>query len=274
MSFLRKYQPIIIVCALVVIFLITLTLISKSSLESGFLRRLVVEIVVPLENAVNSSSDRVGRAWQRYIFLVGLEDENRRLKREVAELTGRMNEYHEAYLESSRLKKLLDLTERTGLDTMAAKVVGRERVSVFKTILINKGSSDGLKIGLSVMAPEGAVGRIVDVSWNISKVLLLSDYNSNIDALVQSVRAHGILQGAGNDGCVLKYVQRSEDVRVGDAVICSGLAGVFPKGLLLGTVIGVNREQTELFQKITVAPAVNVSKVEEVMVILKKTETE
>jgi len=273
MSFLRKYQPIIVVCALIIIFLITLSLISKSSLESGFLRRLVVEIVVPLENVVNSSIDRVGRAWQHYIFLVGLENENRRLKRQIAELTGRVNEYHEAYLESGRLKKLLDLTERTGLDTVAAKVVGRERISVFKTVLINKGSFDGLRIGLAVMAPEGAVGRIVDVSWNVSRVLLLSDYNSNIDALIQSVRAQGILQGAGNDGCVLKYVQRSEDVRVGDAVICSGLAGVFPKGLLLGMVTGVNKEKTELFQKINVVPAVNVAKVEEVMVILKKTET-
>jgi rod shape-determining protein MreC len=154
--------------------------------------------------------------------------------------------------------------------TIAARVIGRERSSIFKTILLDKGSSNGLKVGLPVVAVGGVVGRIIDVSWNVSKVLLFIDYNSNIDALVQNARAQGILQGSGSKGCVLKYVQRLENVNVGDAVVSSGLAGVFPKGLLLGTVISVDKEETSLFQKISVAPSVDVSKLEEVLVIVKK----
>ncbi len=229
----------------------------------------MLEVVIPVEDFVNTSIDSVGKAWNRYIFLVGLEEENRKLNKEVSSLKGEINACREACFECDRLKKLLAMRESSGFETIAAKVVGRERSSVFKTILINRGSSDGLTVGLPVLAFEGVAGRIIDVSWNVSTVLLLIDYNSNIDALVQSVRAQGILQGSGREGCTLKYVQRLEEVKAGDPVICSGLAGVFPKGLLLGTVVSVDREKTSLFQKIQVVPAVDVAKLEEVLVILK-----
>lgn len=269
MSFPAKYQSIIIALILIIIFLLTVSFIVKPSGKTGFFRKLVLEVVIPLEDLVNTSIDSVGRAWNRYIFLVGLEEENRKLKKEVSSLTSKINASNETCLECNRLRKLLALRESSSFETIAAKVVGRERSFAFKTILINRGSSDGLTVGLPVLAFEGVAGRIIDVSWNVSTVLLLVDYNSNIDALVQSVRAQGILQGSGRGGCILKYVQRSEEIKAGDSVICSGLAGVFPKGLLLGTIVSVDREETSLFQKIQVVPAVDVAKLEEVLVILK-----
>jgi rod shape-determining protein MreC len=201
---------------------------------------------------------------------VGLEEENKKLKKKISSLASEVRTYSETHLECMRLRKLLNLQESFQSQTIAARVIGRERSSIFKTILLDKGSSNGLKVGLPVVAVGGVVGRIIDVSWNVSKVLLFIDYNSNIDALVQNARAQGILQGSGNKGCVLKYVQRLENVNVGDAVVSSGLAGVFPKGLLLGTVVSVDKEETNLFQKIRVAPSVDVSKLEEVLVIVKR----
>lgn len=150
--------------------------------------------------------------------------------------------------------------------------MGGSRSSVFKTILINRGTRDGLKEGCPVLTDEGVVGRIVETSWNVSRVLLLIDNNSNIDALVQESRAQGILQGRGADGCILKYVQSSEEVREGDSVISSGLAGVFPKGLLLGVVRKVEKEPFGLFQDIQVSPSVDLLKLEEVVVILSDKE--
>lgn len=270
MPFPNKYRSIIIASILVVIIFIVLSIVLKSSGETSFFRKIVLEIVVPSENVINSVLEDIHDGWGRYIFLVGLEEENKKLKKKISSLASEVRTYSETHLECMRLRKLLNLQESFQSQTIAARVIGRERSSIFKTILLDKGSSNGLKVGLPVVAVGGVVGRIIDVSWNVSKVLLFIDYNSNIDALVQNARAQGILQGSGSKGCVLKYVQRLENVNVGDAVVSSGLAGVFPKGLLLGTVISVDKEETSLFQKISVAPSVDVSKLEEVLVIVKK----
>lgn len=272
MPFPNKYRSAIIVSIFVVIIFIVLSLILKSSDETSFFRKVVLEIVVPLENVVNSAFDGVHKGWKRYIFLVGLEEENKRLQKKVSSLTSEIRTYSETHLECMRLRKLLNLQDRFQSRTIAARVIGRDRSSIFKTIFLDKGTSDGLKAGLPVVAVGGVVGRIIDASWNVSKVLLFIDYNSNIDALVQNVRAQGILQGSGDKGCILKYVQRLENVNVGDAIVTSGMAGVFPKGLLLGTVISVDKVETNLFQKISVEPSVDVSKLEEVLVIVKKEE--
>jgi len=270
MPFPNKYRSIIIASILVVIIFIALSSILKSSGETSFFRQVVLEIVVPLENVVNSALNGIYKGWNRYIFLVGLEEENKKLKKKVSSLTSEVRTYSGTHLECMRLRKLLNLQESFQSQTIAARVIGSDRSSIFKTILLDKGKFEGLKVGLPVIAIGGVVGRIIDVSWNVSKVLLFIDYNSNIDALVQNVRAQGILQGSGNKGCILKYVQRLENVNIGDAVVSSGLAGVFPKGLLLGTVISVDKAETSLFQKISVAPSVDVSKLEEVLVIVKK----
>jgi rod shape-determining protein MreC len=110
------------------------------------------------------------------------------------------------------------------------------------------------------------VGRVIETSWHASRVLILIDENSNIDALIQRSRAQGILQGAGSAGCNLKYISRAENVQTGDVVLSSGLAGVFPKGLLLGVVTGTSGGEGGLFQKIDVAPAVDFGRLEEVLI--------
>ena len=151
---------------------------------------------------------------------------------------------------------------------MVARVIDNDRTTLFKTLLINKGTADGLRVGLPVLADRGVVGRIIETSWHASRVLLMIDENSNIDALIQRSRAQGILQGAGSAGCNLKYISRVEDVQAGDVILSSGLAGVFPKGLLLGVVTGASRREGGLFQKIDVAPAVDFGRLEEVLALV------
>ncbi len=270
MSFHRKYRSFIIVSILAFIFLIILSLLFKPSGETSFLKKLVFETVAPLEHIVNVSIHGINTIWHRYIFLVGLEEEDRKLRKRLALLAGQVNACKEAQLECERLKQLMGIRQMLDVPTLSARVVGRERSSLFKTVLINRGSLDGVTAGAPVLTHEGIVGRVTDVSWNVSTVLLLIDYNSNIDALVQDVRAQGILQGAGSMECVLKYVQRLEKVKAGDLVISSGLAGVFPKGLPLGTIMSIDREKAGLFQRIRVIPTVDVSKLEEVLVALRK----
>jgi rod shape-determining protein MreC len=263
----RKYRSIAVAAVLLIISLTVLSFSAIRLSETGFLRKMVLEAAAPVEDTINISLQNLHDVWKRYLFLVGLEDENRRLRKQNADLTEQLNRYREGSLEAMRLQKLLDLREGFPLRTVAARVIDRNRSSLFKTLLINKGTADGLRVGLAVLSDQGVVGRIIETSWHASRVLLLIDGNSNIDGLIQRSRAQGILQGAGSAGCSLKYISRAEEVLAGDVVISSGLSGVLPKGLLLGVVTGASRKEGGLFQKIDVAPAVDFEKLEEVLAL-------
>jgi rod shape-determining protein MreC len=267
----KKYQSVVVA---VILLLVSLTILSYSAVrlsETGLLRKVVLEMAAPVEDAINISLKSLHDTWKRYLFLVGLGDENRRLRRSMAILSEQLNDYREGYLEGIRLQKLLDIKGSLGYRIVAARVIDNDRTSLFKTLLINKGTAEGLRVGLAVLADQGVVGRIIETSWHASRVLLMLDENSNIDALIQRTRAQGILQGAGAAGCNLKYISRAEEVQPGDVVLSSGLAGVFPKGLLLGVVTGVSRKEGGLFQRIDVAPAVDFGKLEEVMALITDT---
>jgi len=263
----KKYQTITVASILIIASLIILSISLQRPGETGFFRKLVLEIASPLIRGINASIDTVGNVWKQYIFLVGLEKENRILKTKIAHLTKEMNEYKELHLEALRLRDLMALKEHHRFNTVTARVIDRENAYVFKTILISKGTSDGISIGLPVVSAEGVVGRIVETSWNVSRVLLITDYNSNIAAIVQGSRVQGALQGGSSMGCSLKYVERSEEIRVGERLMTSGLGGNFPKGLILGTVLSVDRRGSGLFQNVEILPAVHFSRLEEVMVI-------
>jgi rod shape-determining protein MreC len=264
----RKYQPSVVAAILLIISLAVISYSATRLSETGFLRKMVLDAAAPVEDAINVSLKGLHDAWKRYIFLVGMGDENRRLLRENAVLNEQLNHYREGYIEGVRLRKLLDLKEILSSRVVAARVIDRSRASLFKTILIDKGTADGLRVGLPVVSEQGVVGRIIETAWHASQILLLIDENSNIDALIQRSRAQGILQGAGSAGCNLKYISRVEEVQVGDVVLSSGLAGVFPKGLLIGVITGVSRKGEGLFQKIDVAPAVDFGKLEEVLALI------
>lgn len=229
---------------------------------------LVLEAAAPLQRGINASVDGLSDAWRRYIFLIGLQEENRRLEEKISRLTQELIRYREGYLEGLRLRKLLEMKERIHHRTVTARVIDRNPGAIFKTLVIDRGSSQGVRTGLPVVSDQGLVGKVIETSFYVSRVLLIIDETSNIDVLVQGSRAQAILQGAGAAGCILKYVPKIETVQAGDPVITSGLSGIFDKGLLIGTVKSINRGESSLFHKIEVSPAVNFAKLEEVLVIL------
>jgi rod shape-determining protein MreC len=267
MFFLRKYKTAILIIALLAIALMMLSVNLKYGAERGFFSKIVLQAVAPVQKGLNASIKSIRDAWLRYIFLVGSEEENKNLKKKINELKSVIISYQEGYLEAQRLKKLLSLTDDYNYNFIPARVIGREQAALSKTILINKGTVQGLKAGMPVVVPPGLIGRLVDVSWHASKVLLFIDENSNIDAIVQRTRMQGIISGAGSRGLILKYISKTQDVQEGDVIVSSGMGGVFPKGLLIGQVSHVDRLEASLFLKINVAPFVDFSKLEEVLVL-------
>lgn len=269
MIFFKRYKTLVAAFCLIVTSLLILTYNVKQPSPS-FIRRLIIEISSSLEFGVTSTVSIIDRYWHRYFFLVGLEDENRRLKEQNAQLLSELIKYQEGYFEGRRLQSLLDLKKDINLPALGAQVINKSKSGLFKTITINRGTSGGLRAGLPVIASRGIIGRITECTWHSSRVLLIIDENSNVDALIQRTRTQGILQGAGFAGCNMKYILKTEDVRKGDLVISSGMGGIFPKEFLLGIVTKVEKGKSGLFQKIEVAPTADFSKLEEVLVLLSE----
>jgi rod shape-determining protein MreC len=267
MFLLRKYKTAIFVVTLLVLALIMFSYNLKYGADGNFFRKIVLEMVAPAQKVLSSSVKSVNDAWLRYVLLVGIEEENKNLKNKINELKAALILYQEGYLEAQRLRKLLDIKDDYNYHFVSARVIGKEQAALSKTILINKGAAHGLKTGMPVIAPPGLIGRLVDVSWHVSKVLLFIDESSNVGAIVQRTRTQGVVSGAGPRGLILKYISKTQDVKEGDVIVSSGMGGVFPKGLLIGQVSHVDRQNSGLFLKINIAPFVDFSKLEEILIL-------
>ncbi len=268
MSIPKKYRPVAIFILFIAFSVIILILSTKMPSDTVYPRRFILDVTAPVERLIRIPLDKTINVWNRYLFLVGLGDENLRLKKENDRLKNQLLKYQEGYLEGLRLQKLLTLKDRSDYVFTTARVIEIDQKSLIKMILINKGTSHGISKGLPVMNDQGVIGRVIETSWHVSRVLLISDGNSNIDALVQGTRVQGMLQGSGTMRCILKYIAKTEDVKAGDLVVSSGMTEVFPKGLLLGTVIRADKKESGLFQRIEVVPAVDFTRLEEVLVLM------
>jgi rod shape-determining protein MreC len=265
--FFKNYRTVIFVGAVILAALILLSYSLKYDSGTSVVKKLVLEAAAPVQKFFNASIEGVENAWVRYIHLVGLEEDNQNLKNKIAGLQAELILYKEGYQEAQRLKKLLSLQEDHQYNFTAARVIGKEQAALSKTLWINKGSAHGLTSGMPVLVPPGLIGRLTDVSWHSSKVLLLIDENSNVDVLIQRTRVQGIVRGAGSHGCVVRYISKIQDVKEGDVVVTSGMSNIFPKGLLIGTVSHVDRMDVGLFLQIRVAPFADFATLEEVLVL-------
>ena len=230
---------------------------------------VVVELIAPLQEALHKTVDGVRRIWDKYFGLVRVYDENQRLRSELRALRIENAKYQEMLATHHRLQELLQFKKRTDWPMMAAQVIGRDPTGWFKSVIIDKGAKEGLAVNMPVVSSPGVAGRLVSVSPNYAKVLLIIDQNSAVDCLNQTTRDQGVLKGASSKVCNLDYVLKTSRMTPGDTIITSGLGGVFPKGLPVGEVIGVSDRPGALFKDVQVRPMVDFSRLEEVLVIME-----
>ena len=265
--FSRKMVLIIGVIVLITVNLIVLSATTKRHSAFG-LGHIGLSFVAPFQELVTRTVRFARDIWEHYFFLVAVSQENLQLKKSLGEAIEKSNQWNESELANDRLRSLLNFQTTNANRVMAAEVIGKDPSAWFKTIIIDKGESDGLKKGLPVVIAQGITGQIVDTADHYSKVMLIIDRNSAVDALVQRSRARGIIKGTSADQCRFDYVLQKHDVQIGDTVVASGLDGVYPKGLRLGWVSQVVKPEAEIFQEITVTPYVDFEKLEEVLVVL------
>ena len=231
--------------------------------------KFTLELIGTAQSGITSFTGFFSSFWSGYIALVDVRDENLRLRTELQKSKALNNKYSEAVAINDSLSKLLGLKESLPPPTLTARVIGKDPSLWFKTVIIDKGSSDGVKQGMPVVTVEGIVGQIMNSSPHYAKVLLASDPNSAIDAIVQNTRAQGIIKGDGTN-YQLHYVLRNWKINPDDTIVTSGLGGVFPKGLQVGTVTKVTESRRGMFQKVEIKPAVDFSQLEHLIIIMKE----
>lgn len=240
--------------------------LSGSPRGSGALEAATASAFAPLQAGAGAAFSWLGDLGGSLFGRSALRRENEELREEVARLRREVEESRERVAAEARLEQLLEYRERHGFATAASGVIGHDASGLYRTVLLDRGSAQGIANGQAVLAPDGVVGRVIKTFPRSSLVLLVTDRSSGIDAIVQRTRGRGIVQGGGGSACELKYLDRSAAVEVGDRIVTSGLGGSFPKGLLIGQVSGITRGG-ELFQSVEVRPAAALERLEEVLVV-------
>ncbi|MBI3327547.1 MAG: rod shape-determining protein MreC [Nitrospinae bacterium] len=254
---------------LAVVSLTLLTWKVKGRAPVAVLESVVLSVTMPLQQAISWTTRGVKGVWDGYIGLVRVRQENIRLREEIKWLREENNRFLEAYLQYQRLQRLLNLKERVPPGTVAAEVVGRDSNNWTEVIYINKGTRDGVAKGSAVVTHEGLVGQVIHAAPMLSKVMLITDFRSGVDALLQRTRTSGVVSGRGRTMAELKFLPVGADVQPGDRLISSGMGGVFPKGLIIGEVKGIHPNGSQ-FQEVEVRPSIDFSRLEEVLVLLQK----
>lgn len=194
--------------------------------------------------------------------------QNEKLKKYIDLLKNRLNAKEEIYLENARLKNLLSFRQKSSYRLIAARVIARSADSWSSSVIIDKGKRNGIKRQMAVITYLGLAGRVTDTQEFTSKILLISDPNLGVSAIVQRSRQEGLVSGTLGSHLIMKYLPEESDIRIGDVIITSGLNQTYPKGLLIGTVVGIGREFSGLSRYAIIKPAVNPSNIEEVLIII------
>ena len=223
-------------------------------------------IRVPLES-IASIDAGVADRWAQYVALQGVREENQQLRKEIEWLRGQHNQLRESAAATERLTALLSFKEQALPTMIAAQVIGRDATNRYRAIILDKGESDGIKPDMGVVTPAGVVGRVVKTTGASSVVLLVTDPNNAIAGLIQRTRDEGVVEGTQQGLARLKYIPLLSTLRDGDRVVTSGLVGGFPRGLVIGTITRIDKEEGALFQSAELTPEVDVGRVEEVLVI-------
>jgi len=265
--FSRKMVLIVGVIVLIAVNIIVLSVNSRRYTTFG-LERFAISFISPFQELVTRTMRFTRDIWHQYFYLVSVTRQNQLLGTQLNQAFEVNNQWRETELANARLRNLLGFEQTIAEMAVAAEVIGKDPSAWFKTVIIDKGKADGLTTSLPVVMPQGIAGQVIEVSNHYSKVMLVIDRNSAVDALVQRTRARGVIKGDSTDRCRLEFVLRKSDVRVGDTVVSSGLDGVYPKGLRIGFVSEVIEHDADIFHEVIVTPFVDFEKLEEVLVAL------
>jgi rod shape-determining protein MreC len=268
----RKVRDIVLCVALLGIPLLFLHANLKSPTDINPVDRILLRISAPVQAAVTGAVRGIHRGWRRYVYLIGVEKENERLRQETETQRLQINEAQRQLARLKGYERMLGFRATRGVETVGVRVIGRD-ASPFVRVLRVRIDRGGAKVrpNLPVVTADGVVGKVGHVYGSYSDVILAVDPKSNIDVVIQRTGGRGLLRGIDGTNryvCRIEYLLRKEEVRVGDLAVTSGVAGIFPKDLPVGRISKVTRRTYGLYQEVEVIPAVDFSGLDEMLVIL------
>jgi len=264
----RRYG---ILLAVLLVSLLLLTVQTRGG-GTGRAGELVAIAVTPIQSLLVRIHRGALGFWANYLDWKSVRRENAALRSENEQLRVQALQAGETREENGRLRRLLVLRDRLPLATVAGEVIGREAGGWVRSLTVNRGRGDGIAQQTPVIVPEGLVGRVVQVHRGAAVIQLLNDPASTVGAVVQRTRTAGLVEGDAGGALRFKFMARDGATVVpGDLVVTSGLGTLFPKGLPVGRVVKIEDKGSALFHFAVLAPAVDFSRVEEVLLVTGQT---
>lgn len=195
--------------------------------------------------------------------------QNEKTKSQIEALRLKLNAMEEYYLENKRLRSLLSFKEQSPYKLVASRIIGRSPDNWSSVIIIDKGRHHGIIKGMSVISPLGLLGRVVEDTLYTSKIMLINDPNFAVSGIIQRSRQEGLICGTLGNNLLMKYLPKDADINIQDTVVTSGFTPAYPKGILIGNVVEMGEEFSGLTRYAVLKPAVNLSNIEEVLVIIQ-----
>jgi|SRR5579871_4484882 len=239
--------------------------------DTRLIRIWAVGAISPFERGIVWIQNSSGNVWHNYFYLRGVRAENRQLKEQIEQMRLEQVRLTEDASQARRLQNLLAFKEQFIAKTVAAQVIGSSGSDLSRVVYIDKGKKAGIDRDMAVITADGIVGKVLLVYPNEAQVLLISDQSSGVGAILENSRLQGVLRGSPNGEVVLERIMSDETVQPGETVLTSGGDQIFPKGLHVGTVTKVGTGK-DLFLNIKIRPAADLSKLEEVLVLVEKQE--
>lgn len=267
-SLLKRYRDVLFVGALLLYPLVTYLSSGHRGREPNFVDRGVLWVAAPVQGALTWVVDGIGNGASGYLALRGAHEESLSCRTELAQTRAELNTLKEAEGANARLTAMLGYVEATVEPEIAARVIGINLSPHFLSMRINRGEDDAVRAKMPVVTPEGVVGQVVSAVGGSADVMLISDPASRVGVTIQRSRVRATAVGVGDGkSLTLENAPRGDDVVKGDLVITSGTDGVFPRGLVIGRVEEVKRGTTGMFLSASVMPAVDLGRLEEVLVV-------
>ena len=260
----------IIVTIIILIFLVVIT--NTDVAKMSYIENIVSTIVMPIQNGLAYLKNKIAGNDSFFQNINNLQAENEELKKRNSELEQALREFEIVKSENDTLKEYMNLKEKyKDYSTIPAYVINRDIGNYSNTIVINAGEKDGIKENMTVIADEGLVGHVISTTDHTAKVHTIVDTATAVTSTISTTKDTIIVQGTLDDNTLLKatYIPTEASVLQGDSVETSGLGGIYPKGIHIGTIKEVFNTKNPTDRYATVEPAVNFSKLATVLVIIK-----
>jgi rod shape-determining protein MreC len=262
-----RHKSVVLLAGVLLLQVVLLAVQIKRDSQGRLLRVWTVGAVSPFQRAGAKGIGNLRGTWSHYFALQNASRENEQLRRENDDLKLKLNQLQSKAAEADRIAALLNFRQtQHNVPMLAARVIGTSADTASQTLYLDRGERDGIRRNMGVITPDGVVGKIVESYRDTSQVLLLTDKDSGVGAMLADSRIQSPVGGTGEPLLNMKYIPTDDAVNVGERVVTSGMDRIFPRDLPVGTIAEIKAGRP--FQTVRVKPAANLQRLEEVIVLL------